>query len=125
MTKIPISEACLALGISNSAICVAKRYADYYTPSSPGTRNASFNLKGFTDHDDVKTELIEKVSLFTEYLNKEKMMTYEKIAKVGGVNFQQVALCNMGYKKSLQLAMSFRCSQNTLIRQFDKFYGYK
>lgn len=125
MSHVSIEIACEQLGITSSAICVSKKYKDYYKKSDKGTRNASFDLNGFTAHNDTKKELVEKVSLFTEYLNKVEDMTYEQIAKVGRVTLQQVAGLNMGYVSSLKLALRFREFYPFHFKRFHQYYSWR
>ena len=104
---VPVSIACKTLGVSNSAICISDKYKPFYKKSDKDRRNAEFDIAGYIKKEDLKTELIEKTKLFTEYLFHIEGISYTKMSRIAKVSFQTLHSCNFGYRAALQICVIF------------------
>ena len=119
---ITLEEAVERLGVESSASIInGKKYQQFYHPVK-GKRGApTFDINGYMKYEATKENVVSKVQLFVEYLNKERMMSYTFIAKRAGLETaNRISNLTFGYFTALQIANALYY----LIPSFDEYYGW-
>lgn len=124
MGLISAKEACDKLRIKSSTICVSGRYKDFYIKSEAGKRNAKFALDEFLRYEDEQINIVEKTKLFTEYLNAEEGVIYEKIGEIGKTSFQTISQCTYGYEAALRILAGIKEICPLYLKRFNEYYGF-
>ena len=122
---IPIKVAADQIGVTDSCLYTdSLKYRPFLRKFVSGEEEAGFDLKGFLAREELKTELVEKTRLLTEYLFHEEGVTYTEIGEIAGVTPQQISMCNFGYDTALKIAKGIRNVKPYHFERFHKYYGW-
>ena len=84
-----------------------------------------FDIQGFEHREALREELREKTKLLVEYLRHIEGMGYGVIAKLAGIDSQNVYSGIYGYGTALKIVRSVAYSLPFHLLRFDEYYGYK
>jgi len=102
----------------------APKYRPFLRKSSDGKHNAGFNLEAYINSQELRTQLIERTRLMSEYLHHIEGVTYTDMGKLAGVTIQQIAMCTYGYDVALALARAVKKELPYEWERFHKYYGW-
>ena len=122
---IPVKEACEKLGISDTAICISKKYAPFYKSASKGKHNAMFDIKGYRERQILISELVEKSKLLVEYLRHIENMTYKEITRLTKVAWQTIYSLDYGEGVAYRIVSAIAYLRPFHLKRFDEYYGFK
>jgi hypothetical protein len=126
MKYVPVRIAAEQLEVTESCLFRnTNKYRPYLRLCKDGEESAGFDIKGFLKKEDLRTELLEKTKLLTEYLYHEEDISYGEIGKMAGVSAQSVSLCKFNYDTALKIALGIRNNKPEYIRKFDIYYGWE
>lgn len=119
---IRLEEAVKTLGVSQGTLH-GKKYDDFRLPSENG--KAYFDIGAYTAYADLQEELVEKVKLFIEYLYHIEGMSYQKMARLSGVNVNSLHSHIFSYQRALRIAVGIREFYPLHLKRFDEYYSWR
>ncbi len=126
MSFIPLELAAEQLNVTSACLVRdCNKYRQFFKKAEPKKRNAMFDVTAFLHAEEIKTELVEKTKLLTEYLHHEEGMSYIQMATLSKVAVQQIAPCIYGYTAALKISIAIRDRKPYLFKRFHEYYGWK
>lgn len=138
---ITTSEFARRIGVDPSAVqgTNGKKYHKYITRLDDGKGRGAGNVfvteeswKQYTTDKEHEKNLIAVCGLFTEYLNKELLISYSEIGRFVAKhttysNKSVTQVCSsmqFGYDIALAITMTYKQKNKHLVVAFDKYYGW-
>lgn len=122
---IPLKEAAEAMGVNinvlhgRSAPAQIRKYIH-----NKGTNNQLFDINGYKREKDEELEIIEKTTLFIEYLFHIEEIDYSKMHKITKVKKNYITTLNFSFRTSLRFLKRICEHDDTLIQKFCDFYDF-
>ena len=134
-----LSEFANRIGVSPSAIQGnnGKKHHKYITRINGGygkgncfVTEVDYNL--YMQDEELKKSLIAVCGLFTEYMNKELLITYSEMSRfverhtkytAKSVN-QVMSSMDFGYNMALAITLTYKKFDKSKVVAFDKYYGW-
>lgn len=122
---IPLKEAAEAIGININVMhgrSAPKQIRKYI--HNIGTNNQLFDVNGYKREKDNEREVIEKTTLFIEYLFHEEEIDYALMHKITRVKKSNIVSLNFSFKVSLRFITRMCEHDDGLIVRFGDFYDF-